>query len=38
MNLGNAKYAELSSFDAFQRDTYTPGAPRALFGGLRYAW
>lgn len=38
MNLGNAKYAELSSFDPFQRDTYTPGAPRAVFGGMRYAW
>jgi iron complex outermembrane receptor protein len=38
MNLGDTKYAELSSFDSFQRDTYTPGAPRSLFAGARYAW
>jgi outer membrane receptor protein involved in Fe transport len=37
-NLGDVRYAELSSYDAFQRDTYTPGAPRSLFGGVRYAW
>lgn len=38
MNLADVRYAELSTYDAFQRDTYTPGAPRAVFGGLRYAW
>lgn len=38
MNLGDTRFAELSSFDAFQRDTYTPGRPRAVFGGVRYAW
>lgn len=38
MNLGDTRYAELSSYDAFQRDTYTPGAPRSVFGGVRYAW
>lgn len=37
-NLGDRRYAELSSYDAFQRDTYTPGAPRSVFGGVRYAW
>lgn len=36
MNLGDAWFAELSSYDAFQRDTYTPGRPRAVFGGVRY--
>lgn len=37
-NLGNVRFAELSSYDPFQRDTYTPGRPRAVFGGMRYAW
>ena len=37
-NLGDRRYAELSSYDAFQRDTYTPGSPRSLFAGARYAW
>ena len=37
-NLADTRYAELSSYDAFQRDTYTPGAPRALFAGARHVW
>ncbi len=38
MNVGGTKYAELSSWNAFQRDTYSPGNPRSVFGGLRYNW
>ena len=38
VNLGDRRHAELSSYDAFQKDTYTPGAPRSVFGGVRYAW
>lgn len=37
-NLTNRRYAELVSYDQFQRDQYTPGAPRTVYGGLRYAW
>ncbi len=37
-NLTNRRYAELSSYDVFQGDTYTPGAPRTLVGGMRYAY
>ncbi len=36
MNLANRRFAELVSFDQFQRDQYTPGAPRSLFVGVRY--
>lgn len=38
INLNDTRYAELSSFDPFQRDTYTPGSPRSVFAGMRYAW
>lgn len=38
MNVGGTRYAELSSYTAFQRDTYSPGNPRSVFGGLRYTW
>jgi outer membrane receptor protein involved in Fe transport len=38
MNVANTRYAELSSYDAFQKDTYTPGAPRSFFAGMRYAF
>jgi outer membrane receptor protein involved in Fe transport len=37
-NLTNRKYAELLAYDAFQKDQYTPGAPRAVFAGVRYEW
>ena len=36
-NLLDRKYAELLVYDPFQRDQYTPGAPRSLFAGVRYA-
>jgi outer membrane receptor protein involved in Fe transport len=38
MNVANRRFAELVSYDAFQRDQYTPGAPRSVFAGLRYVW
>ncbi len=37
-NLANTQYAELSSYDTFQKDTYTVGNPRMVYGGIRYAW
>jgi outer membrane receptor protein involved in Fe transport len=37
-NLMNRKYAELLAYDAFQKDQYTPGAPRAVYAGVRYGW
>jgi outer membrane receptor protein involved in Fe transport len=35
-NIADEKYAELVSWDAFQRDNYTPGGPRLVYVGLRY--
>jgi iron complex outermembrane receptor protein len=35
-NLADKSYAELVAFDAFQRDQYTPGAPRSIYAGIRY--
>jgi outer membrane receptor protein involved in Fe transport len=37
-NLLDRKYAELLAYDQFQRDQYTPGAPRSVFAGIRYAF
>ncbi len=37
-NLGDRRFAELASYDAFQGRQYTPGAPRTIYAGLRYAW
>jgi outer membrane receptor protein involved in Fe transport len=36
-NLADKKFAELVNFDPFQRDNYTPGGPRLIYLGLRYA-
>jgi outer membrane receptor protein involved in Fe transport len=36
-NLADKKFAELVNFDPFQRDNYTPGGPRLIYVGLRYA-
>jgi outer membrane receptor protein involved in Fe transport len=38
INLADRQFAELVSFDQFQRDQYTPGAPRSLFVGARYGF
>jgi outer membrane receptor protein involved in Fe transport len=38
VNLLGRDYAELASWDAFQRTQLTPGAPRALYAGVKYAW
>jgi hypothetical protein len=38
INVMNRQYAELVTYDAFQKDQYTPGAPRSIFAGVRYAW
>lgn len=37
-NLGDRRFAELASYDAFQRQQYTPGAPRTVFAGMRWGW
>jgi outer membrane cobalamin receptor len=37
-NLANAAYAEVVTYDAFQKDQITPGAPRSLYVGLRTSW
>jgi len=38
INLQDHAYAELASFDAFQNEQLTPGAPRTFFAGLQYRW
>lgn len=37
-NLTDRRYAELSSYTAFLKDTYSPGMPRSVYGGVKYAW
>jgi len=37
-NLTDEKYAEVASYNAFNRWQYTPGAPRSIYAGLRYNW
>jgi iron complex outermembrane recepter protein len=37
-NLTNEKYAEVATYNAFNRWQYTPGTPRSVFAGLRYNW
>jgi outer membrane receptor protein involved in Fe transport len=38
VNLLGRSYAELASWDAFQQTQLTPGAPRAIYAGVKYAW
>jgi outer membrane receptor protein involved in Fe transport len=37
-NLTNEKYAEVATYNAFNKWQYTPGTPRSVFAGLRYNW
>jgi iron complex outermembrane receptor protein len=37
-NLADEKYAEVATYNAFNRWQYTPGTPRSVFAGLRYNW
>ncbi|HET7188337.1 MAG TPA: TonB-dependent receptor, partial [Gemmatimonadaceae bacterium] len=37
-NLANSAYAELVTYDAFQKDQITPGAPRSAYVGLKASW
>ena len=37
-NLANNAYAELVTYDAFQKDQITPGAPRSVYVGLKTSW
>jgi Outer membrane receptor proteins, mostly Fe transport len=37
-NLANAAYAELVTYDAFQKDQITPGAPRSVYVGVKTSW
>jgi iron complex outermembrane receptor protein len=38
MNVADVRHAEVATFDAFQREQYTPGAPRTVYAGLKYGW
>ena len=37
-NLANRTYAELVTYDQFQKDQLTPGAPRSVYLGLKTGW
>jgi outer membrane receptor for ferric coprogen and ferric-rhodotorulic acid len=37
-NLTDAGYAELVTYDAFQKDQITPGAPRSVYVGVKTTW
>jgi iron complex outermembrane recepter protein len=37
-NVTNETYAEVATYNAFNRWQYTPGTPRSVFAGLRYNW
>lgn len=37
-NLANTRYAELASYNAFNREQFTPGNPRMAFAGVRWTW
>jgi iron complex outermembrane receptor protein len=37
-NLADATYAELVTYDSFQLDQITPGAPRTVYVGVKVAW
>ncbi|MES2523656.1 MAG: TonB-dependent receptor [Gemmatimonadota bacterium] len=37
-NLLDRTHAEVVSYDAFNAEQYTPGSPRSISAGLRYAW
>lgn len=37
-NLANSAYAELVTYDVFQKDQITPGAPRSAYLGLKTSW
>lgn len=36
INVADRHFAELVSYDAFQKDQYTPAAPRSVFFGLKF--
>ena len=37
-NLRNEAFAEIVTYDAFQKEQYIPGSPRMVFAGMRYNW
>ena len=38
INATNRRFAELATYDAFQKDQFTPGAPRSVFAGIKYTY
>jgi outer membrane receptor protein involved in Fe transport len=36
MNLTNRIYAEVASYDPFQKELFSPGNPRSVYAGARY--
>lgn len=37
-NATNETYAEVATYNAFNKWQYVPGAPRSVYAGLRYRW
>jgi outer membrane cobalamin receptor len=38
VNVSNANYAEVATYNTFQKEQYNPGTPRSVYAGLRYNW
>ncbi|MCC6318412.1 MAG: TonB-dependent receptor [Gemmatimonadaceae bacterium] len=38
VNLDDRKYAEIATYDAFNRERFTPGSPRMVYAGARWTW
>lgn len=38
INAANRRFAELVTYDAFQKDQFTPGAPRSAFAGIKVTY
>jgi iron complex outermembrane receptor protein len=38
VNALDRTHAEIVTYDAFNAEQYTPGSPRSIFAGVRYAW
>jgi iron complex outermembrane recepter protein len=38
VNLAEKRYAEVVTYDAFQKEQFTPGTPRAIYAGAKWGW
>jgi outer membrane receptor protein involved in Fe transport len=38
VNVADTRYAEVVTYDAFQKEQYTPGGPRSVYAGVKWGW